>query len=105
MDKPILSKRAFLNVDMDMIDYDKDALYVLERIIGRGTSDDFTTIVKFYGKERIRREIVVTRRLGDKEVHFCCLIFELKLRDFKNYRPGLLRSNEAVVNEFTEYYQ
>ena len=89
---------------MNMIDYQKDILYVLEKVIGRGTWEDFKSVVKFYGKQRIKQEIVATRRLGDKEVHFCCTIFKIELKEFKNYHPGLLRSNEAVINEFTEHY-
>ena len=34
--KPILSKQAFWDVDMDKIDYEKNAVHVVEKVIERG---------------------------------------------------------------------
>jgi hypothetical protein len=55
MDKPILSKRAFWDVDMDKIDYQKNSLNVIERVMIRGTLDDAFEVERFYGKERVKK--------------------------------------------------
>lgn len=85
MQKPILSKQAFWDVDMEKIDYEKNARYVMEKVINRGSFEDIITIKKFYGDIRIRKEIVNAGWLGDKEIYFCCAIFDLKPTDFQCY--------------------
>jgi uncharacterized protein DUF6922 len=92
MDKPVLSKQAFWDVDMDKIDYENGVLNILERIIYKGNNRDFMAIRKFYGDKRIRREIIHTKCFGPKEVNFCCLIFKLKTTDFINYKEGRFRA-------------
>lgn len=103
MDKPVLSKRAFLEVDMEKIDYDKDALFVMEKVIAWGTNDDFMSLMRHYGKRRIRKEVVNTKFLGDMEVNFCCHVFKLDFADFKFYKKGVLRTNSVYKNEFSDF--
>jgi hypothetical protein len=81
-DKPVLSKQAFWDVDMDKIDYEKNARHVIEKIIDRGSFEDFIQLRNFYGDEKIEKEIVNAKWLGDKEIYFCCAIFNLQPKDF-----------------------
>ena len=60
-------------MDLDDIDYENGMLNVLERVIYRGTIDDFLAIRKFYGDKRIRKSIVYTKCFGPKEVNFAVL--------------------------------
>jgi len=83
MDKPILSKQAFWDVDMDKIDYEKNARHVIEKVVDRGSFEDFIQLMNFYGDKKIRKEVVNAKWLGDKEIYFCCAIFNLKPEDFK----------------------
>ena len=92
MNKPVLSRRAFKNVDMDHIDYENDALNILERLIYRGTREDLWAIRDFYGDEKIRQTIVKSKCFGPKEVNFCCLIFDLQIADFVNYEQSRFRA-------------
>ena len=92
MDKPILSKQAFWDVDMDKLDYDSAILNILERIILKGTEGDFFAIRKFYGDKKIRKEIIHAKCLAPKEVNFCCLIFKLKTTDFIYYKEGQFKA-------------
>ncbi|TFF39114.1 DUF6922 domain-containing protein [Mucilaginibacter psychrotolerans] len=85
MNKPVLSKQAFWDVDMDKIDYEKHALYVMEKVINRGSLEDIISVKKFYGDDKIKKEIVNASWLGDKEIYFCCAIFNLEPADFKCY--------------------
>lgn len=85
MNKPTLSKQAFWDVDMANIDYNKNARYVIEKVIDRGSLEDFKSIRNFYGDSKIRKEIVNANWIGDKEIYFCCSIFQLEPTDFKCY--------------------
>jgi hypothetical protein len=83
--KPVLSSQAFWDVNMDLIDYDKHARFVVEKILDRGTLQDFKNLRQFYGDERIKNEVINAKWLGDKEIYFCCAIFGLNPDDFKCY--------------------
>ena len=83
--KPNLSRQAFWDVDMASIDYEKNARYLLEKVVERGTFQDFLELRKFYGDDRFKKEIVNATWLGEKEIYFCCAIFGLKPLDFKCY--------------------
>jgi hypothetical protein len=85
MEKPVLSKQAFWDVDMEKIDYKKNARFVMAKVIDRGSLEDFIQLRKFYGDARIRKEIVNANWLGDKDIYFCCAVFNLKPEDFKCY--------------------
>ena len=84
-DKPILSKQAFWDVDMNKIDYEKNARYVVEKIIERGTHNDFLSILKFYGFERVKELALRALWLSDMSINFCCTLFKVKPTDFKCY--------------------
>jgi len=99
MDKPILSKRAFWDVDMEKIDYEKGALNVLERIMYRGSMEDIIAVREFYGDDGIKKEIINSKCLGPKEVNFCCFIFGMELTDFRYYKEGRFRA----FPEFKDY--
>ena len=83
MEKPVLSKQAFWDVDMNKIDYGKQALYVMENVINNGTLEDFIALRNFYGDNKICETIINSKELGPKEISFCCLIFKLNRNDFK----------------------
>jgi hypothetical protein len=98
MDKPILSNDAFWGVNMDEIDYNVDILNILERVIYKGSIDDFIAIREFYGDKNIRKEIINSKCFGPKEVNFCCLIFKLKTTDFIHYKEGQFKSYPEFKN-------
>ncbi|MGN6396124.1 MAG: DUF6922 domain-containing protein [Mucilaginibacter sp.] len=85
MNKPILSKRAFWDVNMDTIDYEKHAGYVVEKVIERGKDDDFKNLLKFYGYQRVKELALQANWLSDISINFCCALFKVKPTDFKCY--------------------
>ncbi len=103
MDKPILSKQAFWDVDMEKIAYQKDLLYITEKVIDRGSFQDFIALVKFYGDKKISKEIINTKCLGDKEINFCCIVFKLEIADFKYYCKGQSRPHLKFTEDFNGF--
>lgn len=83
--KPNLSRQAFWDVDMEKIDYEKNARFVVEKVITRGKLEDFNEIRKFYGDYRIKEEIVKVRWLNDIDLNFCCKLFDLQPQQFRCY--------------------
>jgi len=105
MNKPVLTTRAFEGIDINSIDYKKDILYVIESIINQGTFEDFKALVSFYGDSKIKKAIINTTSLGDKEINFCCLVFNLKPTDFKKITNRVKSSSPDQNNFYSkEYY-
>jgi len=90
MDKPLLSKQAFWDVDMDKIDYEKNAVHVVEKVIERGKAEDFTTLLKFYGFDKVKELALQALWLSDISMNFCCTLFKVKPTDFKCYEKKQL---------------
>jgi hypothetical protein len=90
MDKPQLSKQAFWDVDMEMIDYDKNARYVVEKVIERGKSKDLDNLLDYYGFEKVGKLALQANWLSDMSINFCCTLFKVKPTDFKCYEKKQL---------------
>jgi len=103
MNKPALSKQAFWDVDMDKIDYEKDLLFVIEQVVDWSTLDDFICLLNFFGKSRIRQEILNTKVLGDREINFCCIVLDIKISDFKHYIQRPSRSYPQFLEAYRNY--
>ncbi len=90
MDKPVLTKQAFWDVDMNNIDYEKHARFVVEKVIEKGTERDFLNTVKFYGFDRVKNLALQALWLSDISINFCCTLFKVKPTDFKCYEKKQL---------------
>jgi hypothetical protein len=90
MDKPILSKQAFWDVDMNKIDFEKNARHVIEKVIERGKAEDFENLLKFYGFDKVRELALQANWLSDISMNFCCTLFKVKPTDFKCYEKKQL---------------
>jgi hypothetical protein len=86
MDKPVLSKQAFWDVDMDTIDYEKNAGHVIQKVFDRGTIDDIISILNFYSDKKIKDALLNARYLMNSTMSFACALFGLKLEDFRCYK-------------------
>ena len=86
MNKPVLSKKAFWDVDMAVIDYEKNASYVICKVFDRGDLDDILSILNFYEQEKIESSLLNIRYLSNCAMSFACVLFNLKLEDFRSYR-------------------
>ena len=79
---PNLSNTAFGDVNFNEIDFEKNAVFVMEKVFNYGLWNDQLSIIKHYGKDRIRKEIVQASYFKKKVLPFLCLIFDLQLSDF-----------------------
>ena len=82
---PGLSKSAFWDVDFDKLDFDKNAVFVMEKVFNYGLWGDYMALIQYYGKDRIREDIVKGTYFKKKVLNFLCVIFDLKAADFLCY--------------------
>lgn len=75
----------FWDVDQNSINYDKNARFVISRVIQRGSIDDWKRIKKYYGLDKIQEEIINIRSLDYKTLVFFSTYFGLKMNSFRCY--------------------
>ena len=80
---PIISKLPFWDVDFASLDFERDSLFILEKIFNFGLWTDYKAIFSFYGEARIQREIIEASYLKRDVISFFCLILNLQPSDFK----------------------
>ncbi len=84
--KPNLPKRLFWEYDYEHMDWQKNAEIVIERVIERGTPEEWEEMIKFYGRKKVvtalKNKITY---LTDKATKKVCDYFELKQEELKCY--------------------
>jgi hypothetical protein len=85
MQKPEISKKAFWDVRFNEIDFEKNSLQVMEKIFNYSDWNDQVAIMKFYGLNRIRKEIIKAGYLRKPVLSFLCAILHLQKTDFTCY--------------------
>lgn len=85
MEKPEISKKAFWDIRFSDIDFDKDSLYVMEKVFNYGTWSDQLSIMRFYGFNRIRKEITKAGYLRKPVLSFLSAILQIDKTKFTCY--------------------
>jgi hypothetical protein len=82
---PQVSRKAFWDVSFEKIDFEKSSLFVMQKIFNYGTWADQVALLKYYGPDRIRREIVHASYLREPVMSFLSTILDLQKNDFECY--------------------
>jgi len=85
MEKPILQKRIFWDVDFDKIDYRKKYAFVIERVFERGDVDDIRQVRKFYGDQLIKEVLTKAKYLPAIKMYLASAIFDTPPVNFRCY--------------------
>ncbi len=85
LEKPDINRDLFWDTDFNTIDFEKNARFVIQRVLERGNISDFRELVSFYGMERIKYEVTQIRYLDKKTLNFCSVIFGIDKKQFRCY--------------------
>ncbi len=83
---PQFTKTAFWDVDWNAVDFQEDSLMVIGKVMNYGPWADIMELFRFYGLERVRREVVQVGYLKQTALSFLCLILDLNESDFIAYQ-------------------
>lgn len=84
--KPEISRRIFWDTDFDSLDYERDRRFIIEKVMNYGLWDDFGALMKYYGKEVVKKEIVKAAYLKKEVLNFLCLMLDLTPAQFECYK-------------------
>jgi hypothetical protein len=93
---PKLSQHLFWDIDTDQLDWEKNAGFLIGRTLDYGLKSDWKAIMEFYGKEKVKEELVQLRTLNATSISYACILFDLQPQDFRCYR--LIQSNPNYWN-------
>ncbi len=80
-----ISKKAFWDVDFAKLDPEHYALFIMQKVFNYGPWDDQVAVLRYYGTERIKKEIVRASYLREPVLSFLCTVLDLKKQDFECY--------------------
>jgi hypothetical protein len=85
MNTPVISKKAFWDVSFEKIDFEKSSLFVMQKVFNYGPWTDQMAILRFYGIDRVKQEIIKASYLRQPVLSFLCTILQLQKQDFECY--------------------
>ncbi len=81
----LLPKHLFWDMDIEQLDVEKNSVLIIERIFNRGDLDDIKMLFDYYGKERIKKEIVKAGFLDKKTLNFVSKFLNIPKTKFQCY--------------------
>ncbi|HUM52208.1 MAG TPA: hypothetical protein PK431_10350 [Chitinophagales bacterium] len=80
-----IDKRLFWDTDFSTLDFEKQSVAIIGRIISRGNFDDFQNLFKIYSYEKVKQDIQKVSYLSPKNLNFASTYFEIDKKAFKCY--------------------
>jgi hypothetical protein len=80
-----LSNRAFWDVDMSKLDYEKQADYIIRKIFEYGSWNDILEITVYYGIDKIKSVLTTASYLRENTLYFASLFLDIPRSQFKCY--------------------
>ncbi|HAK76109.1 MAG TPA: hypothetical protein DCR35_16480 [Runella sp.] len=84
--RPNISKKAFWDVDFEKIDFEKKSIFVIDKVFNYGSFDEQIEVIKFYGVERIKHDLVQISYFRKPVFAFVTSFFNLDKSSFKAYQ-------------------
>lgn len=83
--KPFDDDKIFRDTDKSRLDYQKNSLYIIGRVCNYGSQKDFQAMIRYYGKEKVKKEVVEVAYLNNQVLSFLALFLHLPLSAFTCY--------------------
>ena len=74
-----LNKKIFWDVDFKSLNWQKDKIFIINRVLNFGDINDYQTIKKIYGKNYLKKQFGRIGLIDKKNLNFWCLIFNFPL--------------------------
>ena len=86
------SKQAFWDVDMEKMDYENHADYIIRKIFEYGNWEDILEVTSFYGIAKIKDVLTKATYLRENTLYFASLFLDIPRSQFacyttKQYHP------------------
>ena len=86
---PAIPASLFWDTDYEKIDWQANAPYVIERVLSRGSWEDFKTTLNYYSNDAIKKAVTHFRYLDKLTLAFCSTYFDIPITNFRCYNYKL----------------
>mgnify|MGYP001319069135 CR=1 FL=1 len=83
-----LTRSIFWDTRYETIDWDKNAAYVIDRVLHFGTLTDWKKILTYYGRERIKEVVLHLRYMDKRALSFCSIYFQVPKEQCRCFNTG-----------------
>jgi hypothetical protein len=84
-----IRRTLFWDIDMNMIEAERNSKLIIERVFTRGNVNEFIQIMKYYDQKTIKQLIIKAGYLDKKTLNFASKLFEINKTDFLCYKKRL----------------
>lgn len=84
-DTPSLRRQLFWDVNYDSVQWNNNYRFVIERVLERGTFDEWQEIKQHYGLDKIKETALQARWLDNTTLAFCSNYFQIPKEQFRCY--------------------
>lgn len=85
-----LRSTLFWDVDPEKLDAETSKLLITERVLTRGTLEEFRQLIRFYPEKEIKQIVVRIGYLDSKSLHFISEYYNIPKEDFLCYKKQQL---------------
>lgn len=80
------STNLFWDIDESTLDSEKNARFIIERVLTRGRLSDWWALNRLYDWEKIKQEVLKIRYLDKVTLAFCSSFFKVPKSKFRCYK-------------------
>ena len=84
--KQVFEKCIFCDVNIDKLDIDKKADFVIARVFERGDVEDIRQCRRYYGDEKIALALLNIKYLPEHTMYFAAAIINKDITEFRCYK-------------------
>lgn len=95
INKPILNRRIFWDVNFDTLDYNGKYKFIIERVFERGDVEDIRNCRRYYGDEKVRAVLLEAKYLPERRLYLAATVIDEPITNFLCYK--LRQSNPLLL--------
>ncbi len=84
--RPNISKTAFWDVNFENINFQENSIFVMNKVFNYGTWSDIVETFRFYGLDRVKKEVIQSSYFKGSALSFLCVMLDLTEEDFTSYQ-------------------
>lgn len=83
---PAFNRRIFWDVQIDMLDFEARAQFVIERVFERGDVSDIRECRRYYSHETIENTLLSAKFLSEPTMYLAAAVIKRNIYEFRCYK-------------------